>query len=165
MLKVTSGCSIILGLGSTAPEHPFPGWKQTVSISHETCREDQDPEKQGRARLHSREELAQLAGARCLGSLSLQGQIVLLCFPTSTSIVSRTEDLVRVPHPGTWPDAHPADSGWECGLHVFSPLGQALGLHCVSLNKIFWKKLRHRELWGLGPCLWKSSSHQKRTRK
>ena len=115
MFKVVLCCSILWGLDSTALEHPFPGWKQTISTSHKTCREDQDSEKQGHAHLHSGEELAELAGARCPGGLSLQGQTVLFCFLTPTSILSRVEDLVRVPHPGTWPETHPADSGWEFG--------------------------------------------------
>lgn len=113
MFKVVLCCSILWGLDSTALEHPFldgsrpsphlirPVEKTRIQRSKDTltC-------IQGRSWLSWLERGAQEASAF---------RVRQFCFLTPTSILSRVEDLVRVPHPGTWPETHPADSGWEFG--------------------------------------------------
>lgn len=91
-----------------ALEDRFPGWKETMATSHKVYREDHDSEKRGHSPLRSGEELTL---ARYPEGLSFRGQTILLCFLTLASILSRTDDPVRVLHPGTWPEAHLADSG------------------------------------------------------
>lgn len=108
VFKVVLGCSVIRDLDSTALEDRFPGWKETMATSYKVCREDHDSEKQGHAPLHSGEELTL---AWYPEGLSSWVRTVLLCFLTLASILSRTDDPVRVPHPGTWPEANLADSG------------------------------------------------------